>query len=439
MQRHIRQNLSPRSRGSWAYVALASSLMLLLVACGDGQTATEGDGDLATAPATDEGSPDATDQTSEPGGEPIKIGLAASLSGTSEAAGTLLLGGYETWAEMVNREGGLLGRPVELVVYDDASDPTTAVRAFERLINEDEVDLTFGPYGSTSTFAVSQVTEPAGIPLLATAAGAGNIWEQGYEYVFQGEPGETFLADPPLRLASELGLSDVAVLYPDNDWGSGFFEASQDAAPEIGVEIVASEAYPREATDLSSAVLTAQRAEAEVITSAAYLADSELITRGLKAADWTPELVYLGTARQAEFAQDLGADAEGITSYAFWHPDLETPQNQEFQDLFEELKGREPSDHAALGFAAGQIYQAAVESVGEIDPEAIRDFLADEQVPTILAGVYGVDDTGLQQDMEVLVVQWQEGDLVIVYPDEYATHDLITPLPSWNDRQAASE
>ena len=105
-----------------------------------------------------------------PSGEPITIGAAVSTTGSNGRTGLYQQEAYLLWEEQKNAAGGLLGQPVRMVLYDDQSDPATGARLYERLLTEDQVDLVLGPYSSSVTQAVAQVTERAGQPLLAAGA-----------------------------------------------------------------------------------------------------------------------------------------------------------------------------------------------------------------------------------------------------------------------------
>ena len=117
--------------------------------------------------------------------EPIRVGVTAGLSGTYTAPSADLLEGLKMWAYDVNARGALLGREVEIVSYDDQSDPATSARLYEKLINDDQVDLLIGPYASDVTLAASEVAERHGFPMVSPSASATDIWSRGYKNIFQ--------------------------------------------------------------------------------------------------------------------------------------------------------------------------------------------------------------------------------------------------------------
>ncbi len=104
--------------------------------------------------------------------EPIRVGVTASLTGDYAVPGSDLLEGLKMWAHDVNARGALLGREVEIVSYDDQSDPDTSARLYERLISDDKVDLLIGPYSSDVTLAASSVAERHDFPMVSPSASA---------------------------------------------------------------------------------------------------------------------------------------------------------------------------------------------------------------------------------------------------------------------------
>ena len=128
------------------------------------------------------------------GVEPIKVGVTVSLSGRLAAPASEQLQGIQMWAHDLNARGALLGRPVEIVYYDDKSDPETSEALYGRLINEDKVDLLLGPYSSGLTLAASRMAEKYNFPMVATGASSTDIWSRGNRNIFQVDaPADTYL------------------------------------------------------------------------------------------------------------------------------------------------------------------------------------------------------------------------------------------------------
>ena len=115
---------------------------------------------------------------------PILIGATVSLEGKYSEPSSMVRNGFKLWEMDVNQRGGLLGRPVKLILYDDKSQKERVGKLYEKLIYEDKVDLVFSPYGTPLTLAASEISEKKHMVMLACAASGEKIWERGYEYVF---------------------------------------------------------------------------------------------------------------------------------------------------------------------------------------------------------------------------------------------------------------
>src|SRR3972149_2682462 len=115
---------------------------------------------------------------------PIKIGASLSLTGTYAALGQNQQRGYQLCAKDVNEKGGVLGRKIEFVLYDDQSQPATGVRLYEKLITQDKVDAVMGPYSSAITEAVANVNEKYKMPMVAPMASTTSIFKKGRKFIF---------------------------------------------------------------------------------------------------------------------------------------------------------------------------------------------------------------------------------------------------------------
>src|SRR4029077_20047068 len=137
---------------------------------------------------------------------PIRIGASLSLTGTYAKPGTYQKEGYDVCAEEVNAKGGLLGRKVEFVLYDDQSMPATGVKLYEKLITEDKVDAVMGPYSSAVSEAVANVTEKYRKVMVAPLAATTSIFKKGRKYIFMiVSPAEVYL-EGLIDMAAKRGL-----------------------------------------------------------------------------------------------------------------------------------------------------------------------------------------------------------------------------------------
>jgi len=371
-----------------------------------------------------------------PTGEPIRIGAAVSTTGSNGRTGLYQLEAYQLWEEQKNASGGLLGRPVEMIVEDDQSDNATGARLYERLITEDEVDLILGPYSSGVTQAVAQVTERYGYPMLAAGASASSIWAEGYQGVF----GVYSIAEDYFRailrdIAPAQGYKTAAVIYEDTLFPTSTANGAVAHCEASGIEVLVNEKYPAKATDVSSVMTRVGEANPDVLIGGSYLPDAVLITRAAKDLGVNAKLFAFSVgAAQPDFAEGLGADANFVLGPSMWEPEIETPGNAEFVEAYRVKFGRDPDYHSAAGYSACQVLEAAVTAVGEIDLEAIREQLYEIQMPTVMPGQYQVNEQGQMIGHIPLTVQWQEGRKVIVAPEEIKNGELTLPTPPWDQR-----
>lgn len=367
---------------------------------------------------------------------PITIGAAVSLSGRTAREGQNQVEGYRLWEMDVNARGGILGRPVKLVIYDDESEPATAVKLYEKLITSDKVDLVFGPYSSPIASAVSPVLEKYRYPSLMPGSAAADIWSRGFKNIFQIYSPAEFYFDGTVELMVKNGVTRVAVLSEATLFAK---EAAEGAIKKLrlkGVEVVFREDYPRGATDLSPLLskIKAIRPPVEAIIGGAYLPDSVLITRQTKELDINVKMLsFMVGAALLEFYKTLGKDAEFAFGPNQWETTLKTPGNREFVERYNKTFKRDPEYHSAGGYAAGQILEAAVKRVGSLDKDKLREALRTIEVETVF-GKYKVDEAGLQVGHEMSTLQWQDGKKVTVHPTKYATAVERFPMPAWKSR-----
>jgi len=146
---------------------------------------------------------------------PIRIGATLSQTGVYATSGQNQLRGYQLCVKHVNEKGGVLGRKLELVVYDDGSDPATAVRLYEQLITRDKVDLVLGPYTSFIADPVADVTEKHKMPMMAPVAAATFMYRKGRKFTFSMISPAEVLLEGLIDLAAKKGLKTVALINGD--------------------------------------------------------------------------------------------------------------------------------------------------------------------------------------------------------------------------------
>jgi branched-chain amino acid transport system substrate-binding protein len=365
---------------------------------------------------------------------PIKIGASMSVTGTYAKPGSYQKEGYDICIDELNGKGGLLGRKVELVIYDDQSQPATAVKLYEKLITEDKVDAVMGPYSSAVSEAVANVTEKYKKVMVAPLAATTSIFKKGRKYIFMViTPAENYL-DGLIDMAAKRGLKTVAIINEDTLFPKASAAGTVEAAKKRGMQVVLQEAYPKGNTDFSALLVKIKAANPDVIAAGTYFDDAVAITRQMKELNVNPKMFGLTVGGDLpEFYDLLKQNAEYVYGSTQWDESLPYPGQKEFLAAYTKKFKHEPSYHAAAGYAGCLIYGEAVKRAGTLDADKVREQLLKMEIKTAF-GDYKVEPDGFQVAHKMVMLQWQDGKRVVVWPDDLASGKLRYPTPEWGKR-----
>jgi branched-chain amino acid transport system substrate-binding protein len=418
----------------WLLALLPVLLALVFAAGCGGDDDDEGGADTS---ATDTGG------GGEASGEPIRIGASLPLTGDFAEPGEAARRGYEVWMEMVNEAGGLLGRPVEMVVKDDQSDQNLVVTDYNALIDQDQVDLLLGTFSSLLNIPASAVAERAQMVYVEPAGGSPDMFNRGFEYLFFAQQA-TSVHQADLFSEWVTGLPEgekpttAAYVAADDPFGAPVAAGIQEQLEAAGVETVYSEIYPPETVNFDAIASAIAAEQPDVIAQgSAGLQDGVNLITALVAANYSPQQMFQASTPSFadQYSDAIGIEnTEGIFFAVSYHVDAQTPGNTEFLEAYRAKFDEDPAEDAADAFAAAQVLQAAVEAVGSIDDQAaLKDWLHANSVETIL-GTLSWDETGAPEQA-YLLAQWQSGNEEIVLPEEVATTDtIVNPKPDWSGR-----
>src|SRR5215813_6968902 len=343
---------------------------------------------------------------------PIKIGASISLTGTYAKLGSYTQDGYLMCAKEVNEKGGLLGRKLEFVVYDDRSDPPTAIKLYEKLITEDKVELVMGPYSSPVTNAASTVSEKYQKLMMASLAATTSIWERGYKYLFMTiSPAEVYL-EGLVDLAVQHGLKTIAVINEDTLFSKAAASGTIELAKKKGMQVVFHEAYPKGTTDFTPLLIKIKSLNPDVIAAGSYFDDAVATSRQMKELDVNPRMYGVTVGGDLpEFYQLLGKTEEFVANY-------------------KKTWNRDSAYHSAAAYGACQIFAQAIKKANSIESDKIREELLKLKTSTAF-GEYAVDARGFQIAHKMVLHQWQNGKKVTVWPANVADGKPSYPTPPW--------
>nr|VFJ43198.1 MAG: branched-chain amino acid transport system substrate-binding protein [Candidatus Kentron sp. FW] len=364
----------------------------------------------------------------------IYVGASVAKTGKYSRTGKHQLNGIEMWVENVNARGGLLKNCVRLRHYDDESQPATGAKLYEKLITDDNVDLLIGPYSSGVTLSASTVTERYKIPMVAAGAAASKIWSRGYKNVFGLYTTAESYMDQILEFAKSKGLTKVALIYSDTTFPRGVANGVREKVRALEMKLVFEEEYGKSSTDFAGIILKMRRKKPDVIIGGSYLPDSTAFVRQAKENRLNAKIFAFAVGPGLpDFGKNLGADAEGVMGNSQWEPNLNVAGIQAFVKAYEEKYGEPPGYHAAGGYGAGQVVEAAVKQANSVEPREIRKALSELDITTVF-GRYKVDETGRQIGKPAYAIQWINGKRELVLPGEAATEEPVYPFKAWSER-----
>jgi branched-chain amino acid transport system substrate-binding protein len=371
---------------------------------------------------------------------PIVIGASLPLTGDFSQPGVASQRGYTIWQDMVNANGGLLGRQVELKIVDDGSNQNTVVADYNRLISQDKVDLLLGSFSSLMNIPASAVAEKHRMVFTCPSCGSPKMFNRGFKYMFFAQPATgAHQADLFAQYVASLPAEDrpKTAAYPSQDdpFAAPTIDSLRSLLEAIGITTVYKTVYAPETTNFESIANAIKASKADLVAHGAVFEDGVGLVNSFKKIGYNPRVFFQTSAPSNgdEYAKGVGlANTEGIFYAVSWSPDANYPLNQQFVQAYKSKYGGEPPEDAADAFAAAQVVQAGVDAIGSLDQTKLSTWLHNNKVQTIL-GPLSWDQTGAPQQAFILA-QWQGGASKIVLPRPVAnSDDIVFPKPNWHN------
>jgi len=403
-------------------MALVVVLGLLLFAglgCGGDETATdETTEDTAASTDTSAGettdTSEAGDEVAAPTGEPIVFGALVSATGPAAALGEQERAALEMLEGQLNDRGGLLGRPVEIVIEDDQSNPNEAVTATNKLIQQDGAVAIIGGTISPSTLAMKPITAREGIPQVTMSAANAITDEPPIEWIWRTPPKDALAVARALTYVSEkLGITRIAVLHDENAFGSSGLAEIEKSAADYGLEVVAKESYRTDETDLTAPLTKIRSSEPEALVVWGTNPGPAVAAKNMDQLGM--DIPYIGSHGIANMTFiDLAGDAaEGVVFPAgkmLIPESITDPAQKEVVDgfiaAFEEATGQRPNTFAGHAFDSVGLLVDAIERAGSTEPGDIQQALNETTGWAGPDGIFNYSET----DHDGLEV----GDLIMV-------------------------
>jgi len=328
--------------------------------------------------------------------EKLTIAMVNPLTGDAATYGVSHKNGLEMAFAEINKAGGVKGRELELVTYDDAGDPKQSAAGAQKFADQKNVLAITGSCLSSNTLAMVPITDRAHLPHSAVSSSTPKLSGRSryfFRMAVQDAQVGILMAD---LLHQKLKVKKVAVLYPNNDYGKGLTEAIEGKLKQYGVAVVSSQAYLATDKDYSSLLTRVKAGDVDALALAGTYTDSALITKQARAIGFTKPIVGGTGLYSPQFIEIAGSASEGaylLGAFVVTNPD---PAVQAFIKKYKAQYGAEPDTFAALGYDQGYVLKAALEKAGEkgaITRESVRAAMAATRYKG-LTGTVTFDDKG---------------------------------------------
>ncbi len=391
-------------------------------------------------------------QTPALAAEPIKVGLSLAMTGGVAQNGKQLLLALQLWRDDVNAKGGLLGRPVELVVYDDQSNPSNVPGIYNKLINVDKVDLLLGPYATNMAAAAMPViveNKKLTISMMAVSVNRHFNYPKYFSMLSTGPDGVSAFTKGFFALAAAQNPrpQTVAMLSGDAEFARTSADGARENATAGGFKIIYDRSYPPATTDFAPTVRAIQAANPDIVFVAAYPPDTVGIVRAAHEIGLKPKM-FGGTMIGlliTPIKTQLGPILDGLVIMQSFvpAPSFNFPGVADVLKRYRAVAAGEKIDPLGYGFvpfgyAAGQVLAQAVEGANSLDSDKLGAYIHSHKFETVVGEVqYGADGEWTQgrtmftqfqnvapNDFE----QFADGNVEpVLWPPAYKTGDMIYP------------
>ena len=336
-----------------------------------------------------------------PSGQPITIGFGMALTGPLAANGKQALLGAKIWEETINKKGGLLGRPVKLVYYDDQSNPSTVPGIYTKLLDVDKVDLVTGPYATAMIAPAMPVVMQKGKVFIGLFGLAVNS-EFNYPKYFAMIP-----SGPETKPSFTKGFFDVAaqqnpkpqtvaLVAADQEFSRNACEGARENAKAVGMRVVYDKTYPPTTTDFSPIVRAIQATNPDIVSVCSYPLNSVGMVKAVNEIGFKPKMIggAMVGLQATVFKTQLGPLLNGWVNYETWVPSekMLTPEVKEFLATYQSRAAAEGVDPLGYylgtwGYAYMELLGNAIAGAKSINDDQVANYLRSNPVKTIMGDI----------------------------------------------------
>ena len=383
--------------------------------------------------------------------EPIKIGFGMALTGPLAANGKQALLGMQIWEDQINKKGGLLGRPVKLVYYDDQTNPSTVPGLYTKLLDVDKVDLVVGPYATNMIAPAMPVVMQKGkvfVTLFGLAVNSEFNYPKYFSMIPTGQNTKPSFTEGFFEIAAKNKLGSVALVAADAEFSRNACDGARTNAKKHNMKIVYDRTYPPATTDFTPIVRAIQAANPDAVVVCSYPLDSVGMVRAVNEIGYKPKMIggSMVGLQATVFKTQLGPLLNGFINYETWVPTKQflTPDAEAFLKEYQsraKAAGVDPLGYylGTWGYAYIELLGKAIEGAKSLNDDKIAEYLRTHTIPTIMGPIkFGKNgewaESGMMQvqykgikgnDME----QFRGMDVqTVVAPPKLATGEAVVPF-----------
>jgi branched-chain amino acid transport system substrate-binding protein len=381
--------------------------------------------------------------------EPIKIGLSMPQTGALSGGGKAALVALQMWKDDVNSKGGLLGRKVELIAYDDQGSAANTPGIYTKLLDIDKVDLLLAPYATVPTAPLMPLVKQRGLLLMGNFSFQVNHTVK-HNMWFNNAPWNdaSSWSDGFFKLGIKAGGKTVAFLAADQEFAQNLANGAREIAKKMGLKTVYDQNYPPTTVDFSSMVRAIRAAQPDIVFICSYPNDSVAIVRATKEIGVGPSVKIFGGGmvglQFTPIMESLGSALNGVVNYNTYVPGMKYPGIDDYFKRYTQRAVEAKVD--PLGYyitpytyAIGQMVEQAVKGTKSLDQKKLAAYLHSHEMKTIV-GPIRYDATGERAVPAVVQIQFrglvdknleqfrQPGKQVILYPEKSKTGELVAPF-----------
>ena len=385
--------------------------------------------------------------------DPIKIGLGMALTGGLSANGKPALMAMQIWKDDVNKKGGLLGRPVELISYDDQTNPATVPGIYTKLLEVDKVHFVVSGYGTNLIAPLMPIAMERKLTIMGIL-GLANNEKYKYPNYFQIQPSGP---DPEANWAAgffEIAAKQnpkpqtIALVGADAEYPRHAIAGARELVKKFGFKTVYDKTYPPSTVDYTPIVRAIKATNPDVVFIASYPPDSVGMLRAVQEVGLQPKLIGGGMVglQFTSVMTSMGPALNGIVNYDFWAPEPTMLSIAGVKEFLKEYQSRaEKAGVDPLGYylppysyAVGQVLAQAIEGTKGLDQQKIADYIRATEFNTIV-GKVKFGKNGEWAKGRTLMVQYQKvqgnnieqfrgpGKKPVLYPEELKSGTIIYP------------